>query len=397
MRFHAGFYKARPDVNSVIHTHSHYVSVFATTRRTIGTYNVVSVLFYEDQALYEDDGTHPPVDPDLMCRGARRPARAPDQEPRRDHRLAVARERDHRGVHARSRGRVPHRSGGDRRHRVPRGRGTARPRGQYHKYFLPQMWDANFRRLRKTDPDLFECHRLMTDATACGGLDRRRLQPGDGGPDGHDDPRRPRRRRREDRAAARRLRPRRAGIPHVEPRQALGGARPHARGRPRAGPRARRETPTSSSRASGPASPSASGSGTTPSPRPTPGSSTARSPGFGRDDPRSQRRTYEVDVAATAGRMVGPRPPERCDPEPGPRRAALHRGADRVVRRRAARAARDPRRAARARSAPGRASGSTPAWCAGEAAFLMRQDMGRGGPDREGLPETPTSRCTAAS
>jgi L-fuculose-phosphate aldolase len=31
-----------------------------------------------------------------------------------------------------------------------------RARGQYHKYFLPQMWDANFRRLRKTDPDLFE-------------------------------------------------------------------------------------------------------------------------------------------------------------------------------------------------------------------------------------------------
>ena len=31
-----------------------------------------------------------------------------------------------------------------------------RARGQYHKYFLPQMWEANFRRLRKTDPDLFE-------------------------------------------------------------------------------------------------------------------------------------------------------------------------------------------------------------------------------------------------
>src|SRR6478735_5211677 len=27
--------------------------------------------------------------------------------------------------------------------------------------------------------------------------------------------------------------------------------------------------------------------------------------GYGRDDPRSQRRTYEVDVAATVGRMVG--------------------------------------------------------------------------------------------
>ena len=67
IRFHAGFYRSRPDVNSVIHTHSRYVSIFATTRRTIGMYNVVSVLFHEDQALYEDDGTHGPVDPELMC------------------------------------------------------------------------------------------------------------------------------------------------------------------------------------------------------------------------------------------------------------------------------------------------------------------------------------------
>ena len=38
----------------------------------------------------------------------------------------------------------------------PRGRSRAAVARPYHKYFLPQMWDANFRRLRRTDPDLFE-------------------------------------------------------------------------------------------------------------------------------------------------------------------------------------------------------------------------------------------------
>ena len=26
----------------------------------------------------------------------------------------------------------------------------------YQKHFLPNMWDANFERLRRSDPDLFE-------------------------------------------------------------------------------------------------------------------------------------------------------------------------------------------------------------------------------------------------
>jgi hypothetical protein len=31
-----------------------------------------------------------------------------------------------------------------------------RGRGAYHKYFLPNMWEANLRRLRKSDPELFD-------------------------------------------------------------------------------------------------------------------------------------------------------------------------------------------------------------------------------------------------
>jgi len=29
-------------------------------------------------------------------------------------------------------------------------------RAMYQKHFLPNMWDANFERLRRSDPDLFE-------------------------------------------------------------------------------------------------------------------------------------------------------------------------------------------------------------------------------------------------
>jgi L-fuculose-phosphate aldolase len=67
IQFHSAIYQERPDVRSVIHTHSKWVSVFATTRRTIGMYNVVSVLFHDDQVLYEDDGTRPAVDGKRMA------------------------------------------------------------------------------------------------------------------------------------------------------------------------------------------------------------------------------------------------------------------------------------------------------------------------------------------
>jgi hypothetical protein len=31
-----------------------------------------------------------------------------------------------------------------------------RGKGRYQELFLPNMWEANFRRLRTSDPDLFE-------------------------------------------------------------------------------------------------------------------------------------------------------------------------------------------------------------------------------------------------
>ena len=57
MNFHARIYQLRPDVNGIVHLHSRYVSVLSSVEgRTVGMYNVSSVLFHDDQATYFDDG-----------------------------------------------------------------------------------------------------------------------------------------------------------------------------------------------------------------------------------------------------------------------------------------------------------------------------------------------------
>src|SRR5262245_10746455 len=62
LNFHARIYQLRPDVNAVVHLHSHHLSVLSSIEgRTIGMYNVVSVLFHEDQATFFDDGHIPHV------------------------------------------------------------------------------------------------------------------------------------------------------------------------------------------------------------------------------------------------------------------------------------------------------------------------------------------------
>jgi len=59
--FHAAIYRARPDVNSVVHTHSLWVSILSTTSQTVGAYHDDAAIFYRDQALHAEDGIAPPV------------------------------------------------------------------------------------------------------------------------------------------------------------------------------------------------------------------------------------------------------------------------------------------------------------------------------------------------
>jgi L-fuculose-phosphate aldolase len=50
-------YRARSEVGCIIHTHAPYIGAVASTGEVIGLYNNRSVIFYDEQAFYEDDGT----------------------------------------------------------------------------------------------------------------------------------------------------------------------------------------------------------------------------------------------------------------------------------------------------------------------------------------------------
>ncbi len=80
---------------------------------------------HEDQALYADHRTRPPVDPELMCAALG------------NRRVLIKKKAEA--------------IGGTEFPEVE----ARRAREKCHKYFLPAMRDANFRRLRKSDPELF--------------------------------------------------------------------------------------------------------------------------------------------------------------------------------------------------------------------------------------------------
>ena len=59
MAFHSAIYKARPEVNGIVHVHSRYVNVLTAAERTVGMYNISSLIFHDEQALYVDSGDSP--------------------------------------------------------------------------------------------------------------------------------------------------------------------------------------------------------------------------------------------------------------------------------------------------------------------------------------------------
>jgi L-fuculose-phosphate aldolase len=156
INFHASVYQARPDVNCVIHTHGFHQSVLSTTGVPFGVYYDYGALFLDDVAYWKDDPSlTPDVEGDLIARtiGSKR----------------VMLMGHHGAVHA-----------GDTlenttmealvfelccRYQVaamaiggqPLDDESARSyRGAYLKYaFRSYMWDANYRRIRRSDPDLF--------------------------------------------------------------------------------------------------------------------------------------------------------------------------------------------------------------------------------------------------
>jgi L-fuculose-phosphate aldolase len=154
IQFHAAIYAARPDVHSVIHTHSHWVSVFSTVGRPIGMYNVASVLFWDDQVLHADDGSRPPVPGDELARelGDKRVVLI------KNHGAIVASQSLERAtieammLEVAARYHIEAEAIGGTE--FPEAE-VVRGRAAYHRHFLPNMWEANVRMLRQSDPELF--------------------------------------------------------------------------------------------------------------------------------------------------------------------------------------------------------------------------------------------------
>lgn len=153
--FHAALYRGRPEVGSVIHTHSHWVSVFVTREQEIGMYNVASVLFHDEQALFADDGTRPPVEGDRLvdALGKRSVILI------KNHGAVIVAETLEKAtvlalvLEQAARYHIEAEAFGGTEFPVAE---VVRGKEKYLQYYVPQMWDANYRRLRRSDPDLFE-------------------------------------------------------------------------------------------------------------------------------------------------------------------------------------------------------------------------------------------------
>ena len=61
MRMHAAVYRRRPDVNAIMHLHSHHVTALSALARPMGMFGVAAVLFLDEQVLYADDGVKPHI------------------------------------------------------------------------------------------------------------------------------------------------------------------------------------------------------------------------------------------------------------------------------------------------------------------------------------------------
>jgi len=51
MAFHPRIYRARQDVNAIVHVHSRNINVLVTTGRSVGMYNIASLIFHGRQVI----------------------------------------------------------------------------------------------------------------------------------------------------------------------------------------------------------------------------------------------------------------------------------------------------------------------------------------------------------
>lgn len=154
--FHAYVYRARPDVNCVIHTHARNMSVLSTTGVPFGVYYDYAALLMDDVVPWKDDPDLVPSEEGEMMAAALGPHKALLMGHHGS--LHVGDSLEHATMEALimelcAGYQVAAMAVGGK----PLDDHTARSyRTAYLKYdFREQMWLANYRRLLRSDPDLF--------------------------------------------------------------------------------------------------------------------------------------------------------------------------------------------------------------------------------------------------
>lgn len=155
VQFHASIYTARPDVGSIIHTHSRNAMIFSTLGVELGMYQAAATLFAGRQAVFRDDGVLPLAHGPAMV-SALGDARllimqnhgalvaSPTLEDATVEAITFEHQAD---IHlaAVNVGGKEMQPGEVRQNQA-----------DYDKHYRQMTWDAIVRRLRHTDPDLFD-------------------------------------------------------------------------------------------------------------------------------------------------------------------------------------------------------------------------------------------------
>jgi L-fuculose-phosphate aldolase len=157
VRVHLALYALRPDIGAVVHTHSHFAAVVASSGRLIGMFNEMATLYHEGQTCAEDRG-------EGSAASARRLAGQMGEHRvllLKGHGVVVAGADvaeatiDALAVEKTARWHVESSSYGGSEILLAH---TLQTKPLYEQYFRRNMWAANVRRLRRSDPDLFEPH-----------------------------------------------------------------------------------------------------------------------------------------------------------------------------------------------------------------------------------------------
>lgn len=156
VEFHAGIFRERPDVNAIVHHHGHYAAVVASTGQKIGAYHVTAYPFAGDQAyIYDDDEGNTFDDKRvpyalgdknvllMKNHGCVVVAKTLEIATIKGVLLEIA-ARFH--VDARPLGATELKNDAQ----------VAEYQAMFDRYQYPAMWDSRVRRLKRSDPDLFE-------------------------------------------------------------------------------------------------------------------------------------------------------------------------------------------------------------------------------------------------